>query len=175
MYMKKRFLLTIFLLTKFSFIFCHDGHSHNDLGHAINWQLLLGSFHFIFLHFPIALIYMTGVAEILSLFKKKNNFDTTARFMLISAAVLVIPTIFTGLLYRWDVAYEGKLVSYIFWHMWMGVFTAIFTIIVAMMRQFFGKTKWYYYSLIFLIISISVTAFLGGSITHGTYHFLLKN
>jgi len=60
--------------------------SHN-LSYA--WLRFIGSYHFIFLHFPIALITVTLLAEWLFIYDPKPLFSNAARFMLASAALLI--------------------------------------------------------------------------------------
>lgn len=85
----------------------------------------VGSFHFIFLHFPIALIAMTVISELLFAWYASPLFDYASRFMLIAAAILAVPTALLGLTYSYTATYDGILADFVWWHMWFGFATAI--------------------------------------------------
>ena len=55
------------------------------------------NYHYIFVHFPIALIIMAGIAELIMKLQKKPNLDATVKFLLISAALFTVPTVISGL------------------------------------------------------------------------------
>lgn len=133
----------------------------------IKW---VGNFHLILLHFPIALITMAAVSELLFFWYGNSLFDQASRFMVIAAAVMVIPTVLTGLAYGYNVPYEGVMASYFWWHRFFGLFTAVLAITTAIFREFSAKKAVYYMCLFLLFISVNVTAFLGGSLTFGIGH-----
>jgi hypothetical protein len=54
--------------------------------------------------------------------------------------------------------------------MWFGVGTAIFTMIVAFMREQRGISKLYYTFLAFLVLMINATGFFGGGMAFGPFH-----
>ena len=71
----------------------------NEGGSSITWLQWLGSFHMIFLHFPVALINMVAISEFLFVIAKKPVFEISSRFMLIAAAITAPPTAMLGLIY----------------------------------------------------------------------------
>lgn len=139
-------------------------------GRPQNWAQWVGGFHFIFLHFPIALLIMTGVAELLLIWFQKPMFDFASRFMIIAAAVLAAPTVVSGLINRYTTTYDGQLADLIWWHMLAGIATAIFAIFVAILRKRSGASKLYYICLIVLLLLVNVAGYLGGAVTFGPYH-----
>ncbi len=145
-------------------------HVHPSGGRPISWTQWIGGFHFIFLHFPIALIMMTTFSELLFAWNKRMIFEFASRFMLISAAVLSIPTVILGLTYSYTTSYSGVLAQFIWWHQWLGISTAFFAIFVACIRGFKGTSKLYYLSLFFLFLLVNITGYLGGGMTFGPYH-----
>lgn len=182
-------LLFILCLLIFAFIFGHEDHQGMGRnqptkegvytaqdeqlgGRPQSWMQWIGGFHFIFLHFPIALIVMTAVSELLFAWYEKPIFDYASSFMLIGAAVLAIPTAIFGLIYSYTASYEGLLADFVWWHMWFGISTAIFAAFVALIRYRFGLTKLYYTCLVVLFVAVNITAFLGGGMTFGPYHML---
>ena len=156
--------------------FSHEGHQEEaaqvqveevTVDKIIKW---VGNFHPILLHFPIALITMAAVSELLFFWNGNPLFDQASRFMILSAAVTVIPTVLTGLAYGYNAQYEGVMASYFWWHRFFGIFTALLAIITAVIREFPSTRAAYYLCLFLLFISVNVTGFLGGSLTFGIGH-----
>ena len=182
----------ILCLLCFTFLFGHEGHqsveqnkaqqemlcpfieaqpSVNHLGgRPTSWAQWIGGFHFIFLHFPIALIIMTAISELLLACSKRLIFDYASRFMIIAAAALAIPTVILGLTYSYTTSYSGLLATFIGWHLWLGISTAILAVFVAFLREVWGVSKLYYVYLFLLFILVNVTGYLGGGMTFGPYH-----
>lgn len=139
-------------------------------GRPRNWAQWIGGFHFIFVHFPIALIIMTGLSELLFAWLQRPIFDLSSRFMIISAAILAVPTALSGLINRYATIYSGMLEDLIWWHMLAGIATVAFTIFVAVLRKRSGVSKFYYICLIVLFLLVNITGYLGGNVTFGPYH-----
>ncbi|HEV8051354.1 MAG TPA: DUF2231 domain-containing protein [Parachlamydiaceae bacterium] len=134
---------------------------------TLMWAQWLGSFHFIFLHFPIALINVVAISELLFAIYKKPMFEISSRFMLIVAAIITPPTALLGLIYSYSASYDGLMETFLWWHMWFGISTAIFTIAVLYIRERVGISKLYYSFLILLFLMINITGFFGGGMTFG--------
>jgi uncharacterized membrane protein len=170
----------------------HEGHFHHSLGSiqesmhpgeteptikhfGDNPQTFagwLGGFHFILLHFPIALIIMTAFAEFLYTRYKKPLFDNAATFMIVAAAILALPTAILGYIYSTTGVYEGLLADFLQWHMIFGILTAILSIYVAYLKVKGEHLRLYYASLAALFIIVNITGMLGGGMTFGPYHML---
>lgn len=191
--MSKSLILSLFFLLLINFLIGHEGHWNMGKQETIqesihptqeeptvkqfggrpqSWMQWVGGFHFIILHFPIALICMTGISELLFVYYRESIFDSASRFMLITAAITSIPTALFGLIYSYTVSYEGLLVDFIWWHMWLGIATAIFAIIVALIREGKGTSKLYYACLFLLFLLVNITGMFGGGLTFGPYHML---
>ena len=139
-------------------------------GRPLTWTQWVGSFHFIFLHFPIALIAMTVISEFLFTYFQRPIFDYASRFMLIGAAIFAVPTALLGLTYSYTASYSGILADFIWWHMWFGIATAVYAILVAFLLERSGRNKLYYVSLFLLFLLMNITGFLGGGMSFGPYH-----
>ncbi len=190
--MKRQLILLLLFLVSFVSVFAHGKHQdmENDnkqekifssstpqpadmqMGRPLNWMQWIGNFHFMFLHFPIALIMMTGVSEILWAWSQRPIFDYASRFMLIAAAILGIPTALLGLILSFVTSFSGLLGSFVWWHMWAGISTALFAIIVVFIRQRKGVSKLYYVNFFVLFLLVNITGYLGGGMTFGPYHIL---
>ena len=189
--MHKFFIFSLLCLFSLNFLYSHEGHKEMEKneskiesispkedqttikqigGRPLTWMQWTGSFHFIFLHFPIALISMTVISELLFAWWQKPIFDYASRFMLIAAAIFAVPTALLGLIYSYTAYYNGLLADFIWWHMWAGISTTIFAIFVVFLRERLGKSEIYYASLFLLFLLINITGYLGGGMTFGPYH-----
>ncbi len=189
--MNKQLILCFLSMLCFTILFGHEGHKSMEEsktqqesitrsssqptvkhfgGRPITLTQWVGSFHFIFLHFPIALIAMTAISELLFGWYQRPIFDYASRFMLIAAAVFSVPTAFLGLAYSFTASYSGILADFMWWHMWAGISTAIFAILVAFLRERLGRSKIYYTSLFLLFLLVNITGYLGSGMTFGPYH-----
>lgn len=146
-----------------------DPHMHDLTKAYLNW---LGSFHYVFLHFPIALTIMTACAELLYLKTGDILYRNSAQFMLSAAVVFVIPTALLGLALSYGAAYPEPFDFFFFWHRLLGIFTvcwAILTIIVRNIR--YGIA--YAICLSILVLSVFFTGFFGGNLAFGQETFKL--
>jgi uncharacterized membrane protein len=134
---------------------------------STSWVRWIGSFHLIFLHFPIALINMLAISEFLFILYKQQIFEFSSRFLLISSAILAPPTALLGFIYSYAAAYAGEMKTDLFWHMWFGILTAVFAIVLAWLRIKIGLQKLYYTCLILLVLMVNITGFFGGEMTFG--------
>lgn len=136
-----------------------------------------GQFHPMLLHFPIALILMTVIAELLFFWFGYAIFNHAARFMLIAAAIIVIPTALSGLALGAATDFQGHMAVLYWWHRLFGVITLVLAIPTALLRELCQRNEFrtpsaYYCSLALLFISVSVTGFLGGELVWGPMHLL---
>lgn len=189
--MSKQLILCLLCMLFSTVVFGHEGHKSMEEsktqqesvapfsgqptvkhfgGRPLTWTQWIGSFHFILLHFPIALIAMTAISELLFVWFQRPVFDYASQFMLIAAAVFSVPTAVLGLTYSFTASYSGILADFMWWHMWAGISTTIFAIFVAFFRERLGRSKIYYTSLFILFLLVNITGYLGGGMTFGPYH-----
>lgn len=180
-----KFFLLFFLCIS-CFALAHEGHQEKKKSTSENiqeplqepvqdrrpttWIQWLGSFHLIFLHFPIVLINMLAISECLFIWYRRPIFEFSSKFLLVSTAIIAPPTALLGLIYSYSASYSGMMETFLLWHMWFGIATAIFTVIVAFMRERIGLRKLYYASPAFLVLMINATGFFGGGMVFGPYH-----
>jgi uncharacterized membrane protein len=139
------------------------------LVNVINW---IGRFHLLFVHFPIALIVMTVLAEWLLVWQRKVIFDHAARFMIVSAAVFAPMTALLGLALSYQVPYEGLSLDLFEWHRYFGLMTTGLVLIAAFLRerysrQYTNSLTAYYFVLAALFICLNLTGTFGGFLAFG--------
>lgn len=140
---------------------------------TFSWLAWLGQYHYIFVHFPIALIIMTVVAEGFGIWTRNELFYQAARFMIVSAAFFAPPTALLGLaLSDGQHHYEGLGETILFWHQSLGLTTAGLAIVTAVLLegQIRGHLKSllpYYICLTLLFVSVCWTGMLGGDLAFG--------
>jgi hypothetical protein len=88
---------------------------------------------------------------------------------LIAAAIFATPTAIFGLIYSYTASYDGLVADFVWWHIWFGIATAIFAIIVAFLRDRYETVKLYYNCLFILFLLVNITGFLGGGMTFGPF------
>ena len=139
------------------------------LVNAINW---IGRFHLLFVHFPIALIVMTVLAEWLLVWQRKIIFDHAARFMIVSAAVFAPITALLGFAFAYHFTYEGISQDLFEWHRYFGSITTGLVVIAAYLRERYSRQctnslTAYYFVLFALLVCINLTGTFGGFLAFG--------
>lgn len=131
------------------------------------WIHWAGQYHVIFVHFPIALIILAGVSELLFSWKKDPNYDFVTRFLLIASAILVIPTVLSGLSLEESGSVPEAMNEIIEWHEIFGLTTLILIFLTLFIRYWNGRSSLYFWSLAVLILSVIITSHLGGLVAFG--------
>jgi uncharacterized membrane protein len=148
-------------------------HAHLALGASLDaWLQWFGNFHFLFVHFPIALIIMACIAELLFTWKKDSQYNFTVNFLLIAAAIFVIPTVLSGLSLAGSGEATSETNSLLDWHEAFGFITLTLTIITVVIRIFLGRCPLYLWSLFLLLICVLTTSHLGGLMAFGDFNLL---
>lgn len=138
--------------------------AHEEMtSQAASWFQWVGSWHLVLLHFPIALITMAVVAEGLRAYFKR---EFPVRFLLLSAAIFSPITAFLGWIYSHSFSYEGEMDTYLHWHMWLGITTAILSIWIVCIQE---QSRLYYILLGLMFVLICLVGYFGGSMTFPRY------
>lgn len=132
--------------------------------------------HAMFIHFPIALLVVGFLSQLIAVFSKKELFKNTAFYLLLLGAFGVIIAYVSGS-YAGEGIEEGPLKIPMELHedaalitLWLSVFTALFSVVVYYFKAQNTKVKWLgilLYTL--LVISVARTGYLGGQLvfSHG--------
>lgn len=152
--MAKCFLFIPVFICVFLFLNAHEGHHiHQNSFSLKTFFNQIGYVHLILVHFPIALVVMTVIAECLDLYSPSSLYDHAAQFMLFSVAILVIPTVLAGLAFGYGQMYDENALYYYTWHQYLGLLTAGLIWLTAYLRwdykrRYSHSLKKYYVSLI---------------------------
>ncbi len=130
--------------------------------------LFIGRFHPIVLHFPIVLIVLALILEIMRRSSFIRGADTLVLMILIAAVASALLAISSGFLLYSSGDYSGALMNQ---HFWIGVITGICILFTSAFFIFYrNNPRLYPLYLAGLVISNGAVAFashLGGSVTHG--------
>lgn len=131
------------------------------------WMLTVGRFHPVILHFPIVLIILALILEVLHR-RRILKADYVITIILVAAALSTLVAIISGFLLFSSGDYTGRLLSQ---HFWIGVVTgACILITVALYFIYRAVPRLYVFYFGALLLSnaaVAYTSHLGGSLTHG--------
>jgi uncharacterized membrane protein len=129
----------------------------------------LGSLHPVFLHFPVVLLCLVPLFELLNRSGRFPNMDWTIRLLLLLGAILAIVTASLGLLLYLTGDYSGKTILY---HRWMGSSLPVLFCLLLLLRAG-GWLRAYFAALVAAVALMVLTAHQGGKLTHGEMHLPL--
>jgi len=124
-----------------------------------------GRLHPLLLHIPIGFLLLAYLMEVKDKWSKAKEFTAAIRFSLSLGTWSAILAATSGYLLSKDGRYNPDL---LFWHQWLGIFTAVFSILVKFLHTKNPSSKFYFYSFTLLILLVSSAGHYGGSLTHGT-------
>jgi uncharacterized membrane protein/mono/diheme cytochrome c family protein len=139
------------------------------------WKKLLGwigKFHAASTHFPIALLSVTLIAEMLGWWTKKDGWLTCTRFLLFIGAPSAVATASLG----WLNEYAGVSTVYQL-HKWVGTCTALWAVIslgcavLFECREGTASRNRLRAVLVIGALLVSATGFLGGAVSFGLDHY----
>jgi uncharacterized membrane protein/mono/diheme cytochrome c family protein len=158
-------------------------------GDLFNW---LGKFHPVLVHFPIALILIAGLFELLSLKggalpflpmqDSRRGFTTSARLCLLFGALFGIAGASLGWLNAADHFFAANLQDDLFWHRWLGTTLAVIAVLALIFSEIhhralerggkLGAAGTVYRLLLFAgCVLIIVVGHLGGTLVFGEGYY----
>lgn len=123
-----------------------------------------GRFHPVFVHLPIGVLLLACIFILLSLKKQFAALKQSIPLILLLGALSAIISCITGYLLANSGDYEGDLVNN---HQWMGISVALISVVLWVIYQKITSNLVLGLIAIVLIVLISITGHLGGSLTHG--------
>jgi len=164
--MPKRLLLPLLLLLAIPFgLTAADG--------VPSPLTLFARAHVVVVHFPVALLMLLALIEVLRWRRKTGSMDQTVAFIAVITALSSIVAIVQGLMLEGDGHGDGAHARLLFLHKWLGIVTgvvAIGTAVIAFRRQLGdtpGLTKLYRAFVLPGAALVSLTGHFGGQMIHG--------
>ena len=126
------------------------------------WPKFFGRFHPTLVHFPIALLTIAALAEVLGRVRREPFFFQTAWFCLAIGALASIPAAVMG----WVLAESGRHnADDLFWHRWLGVAVTVLACATLAFGRRFPK---YRFALLLAIAAlVGITGHYGGYLSYG--------
>ena len=140
---------------------------------------VIGEFHPLIVHFPIALILAAGLAEFLFLVTKYQLFGNAARFCIIIGALGALAAMTSGHFAEESRTFVGDYKEIVETHGDLGGITAIGAVIAALLSELARAKKsawlmWAYRGALLICVGlVSATGYFGGMLVFGRDHFKL--
>lgn len=138
----------------------------------------IGRLHFLILHFPIALISLLGLFEIIAWLQKRRLARDGLHLLVRLAVCLSVPTIFFGLALAADRPTMPEMLQ---WHRNLGILTGVAITMAWLARELAVRSseRWpiyaYYGALAVAVVAVAITGDLGGGLVHGNLMDALRN
>ena len=124
------------------------------------WSLL-GRLHTMVVHFPIGLLFVALLMEIIG--RKSGRYKSAIRLLIYTGAASAVVAVVFGLLLSKTEEYGSDALSY---HQWTGIATMVFALLTALSYKV--STKLAQRILLTLtVVGITVAGHYGASLTHG--------
>ena len=131
-----------------------------------NLIAFLGRFHPLIVHLPIGFLLMAGLIQLFSIKNRRLNLNPVIAFTLFWGTIASIGAIVIGWLLSLQGGYDAET---LFWHKWLGILVTVLSFLGWLLKTERIKLQKvvFTYTLIFIIILVSISGHLGGSLTHG--------
>ena len=135
-----------------------------------NAALFIGRFHSMIVHFPIGLLLLAVLLEVLARAFRIERFSSTIKLLLLAGAAGAVAAVLAGLYLEMAPGYEADT---LFWHKRLGIGIAILSFIAYGVRLLDGQpgtTVYRVYAgvLVVLCSFLMVGGHLGSVLTHGS-------
>ena len=135
----------------------------------------LGRFHPIIVHFPVSLLLIAAIMEVLTFRKFQSSLRTGINWLVFIGAGGAIVSAFLGWLLASSGSYGGDTFAV---HQWIGIATAALGVLVAVFlwmairQKRTSFVKAYQALLLLATVGVSVAGHYGGALTHGQDYLL---
>ena len=125
----------------------------------------IGRFHPLLVHFPIAILLLAFLFDLLSQKKRFWGLKSSIIPMLAIGTISAFLSVGTGYILSMEGGYEEKT---LFYHQWAGIFTAVFSLLLWIVKLKLQSSQIIPLILFVTIsIGITITGHLGANMTHG--------
>ena len=138
---------------------------------------IIGKFHPLVVHFPIALTFTALLFTLFSMIKRNPRYELIGVRIIYLAAAFSVLSALLGLAAGSGTAYPAILRAYFHWHRIFGISSAIMTPVVAFLAFQFQRREtvsrlWRYRIALFVLsLIIGVTGHLGATLVYGPNYF----
>lgn len=126
---------------------------------------LIGRFHPVLVHLPIGILLLACFFQFLILKPRFAVLQPAIPAMFFWGMIGAVLSCLSGYMLSLSGDYDGELVGR---HQWMGIFTAILSLILYLLYQFSVSETIARSVSLGIIILVTITGHLGGSLTHGS-------
>jgi uncharacterized membrane protein len=130
------------------------------------WIEFIGHFHPLLVHLPIGILLMTALLMVLSTFQRIQLSAELLKLFFLAGIITAALSCITGFMLSQSGEYDANTLNL---HQWMGISVAVISIVSYFSIRKGEQKK--FTSLIvsgLIVIFISITGHLGGSLTHGS-------
>src|SRR5215471_13976864 len=125
----------------------------------------LGHLHPVLVHLPIGVLILSFIFQWYARIDKSANFKKTIDITLLVGMISAILSCITGYILAGTGDYDDQMVSL---HQWMGIGVAFTTTLMFYLQKKNFSVKFQWPLSILLVLQITITGHLGGSLTHGS-------
>lgn len=134
------------------------------------YYTIFGRFHPLVVHFPVGILLLAFIFEVVSLLPRYRHYRASVPEMLAVGAFFSVLSAATGLVLQDEGGYSQNLVQV---HQILGISTACLSIITLILYKRLAKEKLFANSISIGIVAlfVSITGHWGGMLTHGESYF----
>lgn len=157
-----------------------DGNAHNhatDHGESSTAASILGKFHPMVTHFPIALVISALLFSGLAVVLKIQTLEVVAVYSVYLAALSGLVTVALGLAAGYSASYPTFLAGYLSTHRLLGIATGVMTFVTAFFGHHQLRTRsagkaWIYRGCLLVnSVLVAITGHFGATLVFGPDHF----
>ena len=138
---------------------------------------LIGKFHPVSTHFPVALMMVAVLAESLAWWTRRDSWLQTVRFLVIVGALGAVSAAVLGWINASFQNYVGQGATTLLWHRWLGTFAALWCVLCASLvvlsecREGSPERQRFRGTLLVGAALIGAAGFLGSALIYGLDHY----
>lgn len=142
---------------------------------ATGWKAFTGFLHPFLVHFPVALIIVALVAELLCITRREGRYADAARFMITAAAWISIPAALAGFARADTITLTASEQSLFAVHRVAGIATPVLAFLCAGLSEGVRRSGqiWelmlYRVVLVLAVVSAIVAGYYGGELVYGNF------
>ena len=125
----------------------------------------IGRFHPLLVHLPIGILLLACFFQLLAAREKYSNLQPAIGIALFWGMLSAIASCITGYLLSASGDYDEVLVGR---HQWMGISVAVIAVLYYFLQQKKMIRQYPWALPVLLVLAVSITGHLGGSLTHGS-------